>query len=363
MGMLVLAWRVICHDMRVVVLLPKSLDGLLAIQANVVTTSQAHERGMSGVDIARLARTGQWQRLYRGVYYVFNSPVPRDARLWAAVLRTGHGAVLSHETAAEVWRIADERCPVINLSVPRKTGPVPTAAGVRVHYSARLPRAEFGPAVALRMPPVTTAEEAVLDLAATSASAEDAVNWAIRACQRRKTTADLIGMYMLEPGHRELRWRADLQDALTEIRSGVQSPLERRYLHKVERAHRLPEGRRQVKVKRGSSVLYHDVRYADFRVVVELDGVAYHSGDARRRDDRRDNSNTLENLFTLRYGWIQVAYHPCEVAYEVWTLLVRQGYRVALQRCGQECAAPEHPITPTAVLATPDGKRENFRGR
>lgn len=68
---------------------------------------------------------------------------------------------------------------------------------------------------------VTTAEEAVLDLAATSASAEDAVNWAIRACQRRKTTADLIGMYMLEPGHRELRWRADLRDALTEIRAGV----------------------------------------------------------------------------------------------------------------------------------------------
>src|SRR5215469_16948610 len=92
-------WRVICHDMRVSVLLPKSLDGVLAIQANVVTTSQALQRGKSGVDIARLTRTGQWQRLHRGVYYVFNSPVPRDAQLWAAVLRTGHGAVLSRETA------------------------------------------------------------------------------------------------------------------------------------------------------------------------------------------------------------------------------------------------------------------------
>lgn len=52
-------------------------------------------------------------------------------------------AVLSHETAAEVWKIADKQSALIHVSVPRKTGPVPCPEGVRVHYSVRMPAAEF----------------------------------------------------------------------------------------------------------------------------------------------------------------------------------------------------------------------------
>jgi hypothetical protein len=324
----------------VVVILPKSLDQLLALQSNVVTHSQAVERGKSRHEIATLARNGRWQLLHRGVYYALPGPVPREAQLWGAIRKIGHGAVLSHETAAEVWEITDQESDVIHVSVPRKTGPVTAATGVRVHYSARLPRAEFPAAIAERMPLVTWAAETVLDLASASATAEEAVAWAIRACQRRKATPEIIAMFMSEPGHRRLRWRDDLRDALAEIRAGVESPLERRYLRDVEQAHRLPEGRRQVKTKRGSMVAFHDVRYVDYGVGVELDGVAYHPVHARHRDDVRDNTSTLEGVRTLRYGWSKVAYHPCEVAHEVWSLLVRCGYRGDFQHCGPACAAP-----------------------
>jgi hypothetical protein len=116
----------------------------------------------------------------------------------------------------------------------------------------------------------------------------------------------------------------------------------------VERAHGLPSGRRQVKAKRGTSVQYQDVRYADFGVAVELDGARYHRADARSRDDLRDNSNTLEGLLTLRYGWNHVAYHPCEVAREVWTLLAQRGRVGGFRRCPR-CAAlsaPQPPLPP-----------------
>jgi hypothetical protein len=323
-----------------VVILPPTLDRLLAVQGNVVTHAQAVARGKSRHEIVTLARNGSWQSLHRGVYYALPGPVPRKALLWGALCRVGHGAVLSHETAAEVWKITDRRSEVIHVSIPRLAGSPPPAAGVRVHHSARLPRAEFRAAIPEGMPPVTWAAEAVLDLAASSAAAEEAVAWAIKACQRKTTTPEQIAMFMSEPGHRRLRWQDDLRSALAEIRAGVESPLERRYLRDVERAHALPEGQRQVKAKRGSRVRFHDVRYADCGVGVELDGVTCHPADARPRDDARDNSSTLEGVRTLRYGWIDVAYHPCEVAREVWSLLVQCGYRGDFQSCGPACTAP-----------------------
>jgi len=335
----------------VTVEIPDTLERLLAQQGNCVTHEQATERGKTRHEIATLARRQRWQRLHRGVYYAAPGPVPRLAQLWGAALRVGHGGVLSHETAAEVWGFRDEPSDPIHVSVPRTTGTLPPTEGIVLHYSSRLPKAEFRVARGYGIPPLTWPHFAVLDLASTSATAEDAVNWAIRACQRGKTTPDLIAMCMLEPGHRLLRWRSELTSALADIRLGVESPLEQRYLRDVERAHQLPEGRRQVKTRKGTTVAYHDVRYPDYGVGAELDGVAYHRGDAADRDIARDNSSVLSGIQTLRYGWLRVAYHPCDVAHEVWTLLVRHGYREDFHRCGPSCAASASPATVADLLA------------
>jgi hypothetical protein len=331
--------------------LPKSLDALLPLQAGVVSREQALERGKSRHDVAGLLKSGRWQRIYPGVYYTNAGPVPRKAELWAAVLTVGRGAVLSHETAAEVWRITDERSGLIHVSVPRTAGSPAVPSRIRLHYSARLPEAEFPAAIAYKVPPVTWPHEAVYDLASSAGTAEDAVAWAIKACQRKATDPELISMCLRKPGHSRLTWRDDLISALADIRVGVQSPLELRYLRDVEQAHQLPEGMRQVKTKRGSQVQFHDVRYAEYGVGVELDGVRWHSGDAGYRDGVRDNTSTLDGFRTLRYGWLQVAYHPCEVAHEVWSLLVQQGHRAGLRRCGPACALPNGvPLTAEALL-------------
>jgi hypothetical protein len=347
--------RRVCDYMCVPVDLPRSLGDLLPLQANVVRREQALARGKSRHDVAGLLKSGRWQRLHPGVYYTMAGPVPRAAELWGAVLRLRHGAVLSHETAAEVWGITDERSALIHVSIPRMAGTLAVPTGVRLHYSARLPEAGFPAAIAYRMPPVTWADEAVLDLVNSARNAEDAVAWAIKACQRGKTDPDLILMRLRKPGHSRLQWRDDLLGALADVQAGVQSPLELRYLRDVERAHELPAGKRQVKTKRGSTVRFHDVRYAEFAVTIELDGVRWHSGDARGRDDARDNTSTLDGFRTLRYGWVKVAYHPCEVAHEVWSLLVRQGYDRDFHRCGPGCAIP--PGVPVTAPATVNRSR------
>jgi hypothetical protein len=258
--------------------------------------------------------------------------------LWGAILRAGDGAVISHHTAAETWKLSDRMSSSIHVSVPRQAGPLAAAPGMVVHYSSRLPEARH-PA---RLPPQTTLEETVLDLAALAATAEDAVAWAFKACQRRLTTPARVNSAMAS--RCRTRWRHDLSDALTEVRAGVHSPLELRYKRDVEGKHRLPRGERQVLAIRGSQRQYHDVQYVGYGVCVELDGVDAHPDDSSRRDARRDNTNTLEGLLTLRYDWISVAYHPCSVAHEVAQLLSKRGWPGPLRACGPPCRTLERLV-------------------
>ena len=264
------------------------------------------------------------------------------ALLWGAVLRAGDQAVLSHHTAAELWSLTDAPSSSIHVSVPRQAGPL-RSPGLVVHYSARLPAARH-PA---RLPPQTMLEETVLDLAELSTTAEDAVAWPIKACQRRLTTSDrIIGAL----GKRSrIRWRRDLADAITDARPGVHSPLELRYLRNVERSHGLPRGDRQVLAIRGSRRQYLDVRYSDYGVIVELDGALAHPAESRQHDARRDNANALAGNQTLRYGWVPVAYHACEVTLEVATLLWQRGWRGVPRPCGKDC--------PVTTLKPPPARR------
>jgi very-short-patch-repair endonuclease len=306
------------------------VGNLIDVQQGVLTRDQAIRAGLSRHSITARVETGRWQRLHRGVFVTFSGPVPRVSQLWGAVLRGGEDAVLSHHTAAELWGLSDVPSASMHVTVPRQAGPL-VIPDVVLHYSARLPGARH-PA---RLPPQTKLEETVLDLAGVSASAEDAAAWPIKACQRRLTTPARIADALEE--RTRMRWRGDVADAIAMHQAGVHSPFELRYFRDVERRHGLLRGDRQVLVTRGSARQYLDVRYTGYGVIVELDGVLAHSPENKNRDARRDNANTLNGYLTLRYAWAAVAYHACETAIEVFTLLRRNGYQGALRPCRKAC--------------------------
>ena len=316
-----------------------SLGELLDVQQGVLTRGQAIGAGLSRHAIAARVETGRWQRLHRGVFVTFSGPIPRGAQLWGAVLRAGDDAVLSHHTAAELCGLSDAPSASIHVTVPRQAGPL-VIPGLVLHYSARISDARH-PA---RLPPQTKLEETVLDLADISTCAEDAVAWPIKACQRRLTTPTRIADALED--RTRMRWRGDVADAIAVHRVGVHSPLELRYFRDVERRHGLLRGDRQVLVSRGAAKQYLDVRYTGYGVVVELDGVLAHSPENKNRDARRDNANTLSGYHTLRYGWSAVAYHACETAIEVFTLLRRNGYLGALRPCGKACPVSALKVWP-----------------
>jgi hypothetical protein len=312
--------------------LAESLSDLAGSQHGVLSRDQAMQAGLTRHEITARLHSGRWQRLHSGVYASFSGQPPRTAALWAAVLRVGHDATLSHQTAAELSGLIDSQTLSIHVSVSRQTGSL-YAAGIEVHYSSHLPLARH-PA---RLPPQTRVEDTVLDLAQLASKAEEAVGWGIRACQRRLTTPELLRQAMTRRAR--LRWRGDMAEALAEVREGVHSPLERRYLRDVERAHGLPTANRQILVVRGPARTYEDVRYRDYRTCVELDGLVAHPADSRWLDIRRDNANAADGIITLRYGWTDVAYRPCAVAAEVARVLRRRGWDGSPRRCGPGCPA------------------------
>jgi very-short-patch-repair endonuclease len=301
-----------------------------ALQCGAITRRQALASGVTHAGIRARLLSGRWQRIYSRVYATFSGPVPRECLLWAVLLRAGDGALLSHETAAELVGLADTVSNPIHVTVPgrRRIAPIPD---VVLHY--RQKAADLGHPS--RTPPQARIEETVVDLTQSTRTVDQALGWIARACGRRLTTPHRI-MVALE-ARKKLRWRAELIAAVCDVSSGCHSVLELRYLRVVERAHRLPSGHRQYPVHGPAGRRYDDVRYEPYGVVVELDGRAAHATEDRWRDTRRDNASVALGDRVLRYGWADVVGRPCLVAAQVAIVLAAAGWRGSARRCSAEC--------------------------
>jgi hypothetical protein len=313
--------------------LPDRCQRLLRLQRGMIATWQSDYAGLDAEAMKNLARTGRWRRLDRGVYAAFTGEPPRDALLWAAVLRAGPRSVLSHETAAETYGLK-RPSRLLHVTVPN-TQRLKPVRGLVIHRSARDLEQIRDPGL---LPPRTMVEETVLDLAQVAADFDDVVALLAGACQRRLTFPVLLRQSL--DARPKSRWRAEIREALADVASGVHSPLEHRYLRNVERAHSLPAGDRQVHAVQSGRTIFRDVRYRKYLVVVELDGAAYHPAEKRLEDNRRDNAAVAQGLVTLRYGWSDITKRPCQTAAEVAAALRSRGWTGQLRRCGPDCQLP-----------------------
>jgi very-short-patch-repair endonuclease len=224
---------------------------------------------------------------------------------------------------------------LIHVSVPaeRRPGQRRKIRGVIVHRSRCLVP-EWQPPWQL---PRTTIEDTVLDLVAASRTFNDAYGWLARAVGRRLTSPESLGKAL--KARPRIRWRAWITAALEDAADGVHSPLERNYVHGVERAHGLPKARRQAKRRHSDGTKYLDNLYEEYGLCVEVDGVLAHPPDGRWRDTHRDNANLAQGVETLRYGWPDTTENRCRTAAEVGAVLRRRGWRGTVRRCGPACRA------------------------
>jgi Transcriptional regulator, AbiEi antitoxin len=156
-------------------------------QEGVVTRRQALDAGISPEVIRSRLATGRWQRLSSGVYATISGPLTEPARLWAALLRAGPGAVAG--PSATLWLAgALDRPPDpwdVVIPVERRV-----RAGSAIHVLRRHDVAAVRHPAA--WPPRLRLEVAVLDATAVARRDEEAVDLVVRVVQRGLTTADRL---------------------------------------------------------------------------------------------------------------------------------------------------------------------------
>ena len=307
------------------------VEALAEAQLGVLTRAQCLGLGMTPDAIRWMLRAGRWRRVHHGVYATHLGMLDWRARVSAALLSCGDGAVASHRTAARLGGLLDQDPDGIEVLIPAGRR-VSQPSGVQVATCADI----VSRTARSGWPSRTTAEDTVLDLA-EHGDADNAIAWLSKACQRRRTTTDRLARAL--EGRTRHRWRRLLTDALGDVAGGVESALEYRYVRRVERPHGLPPARRQQVVVSGGHHRRTDNDYEPFGLVVELDGRLGHEGEGAFRDRRRDNVTTVSGKVSLRFGWADVDAAACEVAQDVAAVLHSRGWQGLLTPCGPTCKA------------------------
>jgi hypothetical protein len=318
--------------------IPSNLRRIIAEQADVVSRQQLLRAGVSRNTIAATVKRGAWRQIHRGVYRTVTGDVTWQARLWAAVLYAGPGALLSHETAAEILGLTNRRCAVVQVTLPASRR-VRAPQGVTLHYSSfDYPR--WRP---LRgIPPHTFYAETIIDLVAAADNLDDVVAWVSSGITRNMISS--AQLKAAAKARRRFRWGEQIEEVIDLVADGSHFPLEFRYGRDVERAHGLPAASRQAKFTKPDGTRgFRDRYYEEYGLIVELDGRESHPEEQRGRDRARDNEAAASTGATLRYAWADIYRTPCETAGQLYRALRKRGYRGTLKPCSAACRAAQEP--------------------
>jgi len=300
--------------------LPEELLQLAARQAGALSLGQLEGFDINGRVVERMVAQGILSRITRGVYATESRDWHQLA--WAGVLIGGPRSVLGRHSAAFLQGLVTQPPERIDIF----TGTQHRQRDGRWHLN-RAGRLGSGE------PPRTRLAQTVLDVTAVMTT-DESVAVLAEAIGRRRVRPRELEHLLAESArhpHRQL-----LGDLVAEVAAGALSPLEARYARDVERAHGLPEARRQA----GPLGRYRcDAWYESFGLIVELDGKAYHRGASAITDMDRDNAHLLVGVRTLRFGWRQVTGDPCRVAAQVAGALANLGWTGGPRRCPR-CPVP-----------------------
>lgn len=164
---------------------------LAECQGGVVSRAQLIEAGLTRNAIGHRLKRGRLHPVHRGVYAVGHRLLSADGRWMAAVLTSGPGAVLSHRSAAALWRIRQSTRSAAEVTTFQASHPRPGVERHRGHLAA-------DEVTALRGVPVTTVPRTLLDLAVVVGrrDLERAMNDAeVRRLTDPLALEDLLGRY------------------------------------------------------------------------------------------------------------------------------------------------------------------------
>jgi very-short-patch-repair endonuclease len=252
-----------------------------ASQYGVVSRRQLYAAGLSSSGIGRRVESGQLHRVHQGVYAVGHRYLSNEGRWMAAVLACGAGAVLSHRSAASLWKMLPPGNGSVEVSVPTAAGRS-RRVGIRIHRHRAWAAASMTSRGGI---PVTTPAQTIADLRGRIPPSE--VRRAIRQ-------AGVLG----------------LRTQLQEPNAPTRSELEDCFLRLCSRR-RLPTP--EVNVRIGPYEV--DFLWRPQRLIVETDGYRSHRGPQAFEDDHaRDLELRSLGYDVRRFSYRQVTENAKRVA-------------------------------------------------
>jgi Transcriptional regulator, AbiEi antitoxin/Protein of unknown function (DUF559) len=287
----------------------RELGALARRQHGVISRRQLIAGGLSLRTVTRWVDTGRLGVMHRSVYVLGHGQINSRGESMAAVLACGDGALLSHGSAAALWGLARRR----------RAGPVEVTAvtgrgrpGIVVHEGGIY---KDDRAIADRIP-VTSVARTLFDLA--EVVDERRLGRAFEEADR----LNLLQMKALEEvcarghGRRALRpIRRLIEEARTPVMA--RSDLEERFALFC-REHDI------VPTATNVEVLGHEVDafWPRERVIVELDGYAFHHHHAAFEGDRaKDAARQVAGYRAIRITDWRLEREPTAVAEEIRALL------------------------------------------
>lgn len=284
-------------------------------QHGIISSDQLRSIGYTPQAIHHRIRTGRLYPLHRGVYSVGRPQVTDHGRWMAAVVACRCEAVLSHSSAAALWRMGAEKRGLVELSLPSLS--FRRRPGLLIHRRPSLRTTDTTTEYGIR---VTTPIQTLIDLTPRldRPGIERAINEAdkynlVTPPALRRALDERVG----EPGVAALRQILDRRTFRL-----TKEELERRFLPLAGKAG-LPVPLTGQFVN-GFEV---DFYWPDLGLVVETDGLRYHRTPAEQARDRlRDQTHTAAGLTQLRFTHEQVRYEPEHVL----SILAQTASRLAI---------------------------------
>jgi predicted transcriptional regulator of viral defense system len=277
----------------------QAIAALAEGQFGVVSRAQLSDLGLGRGAIEGRLRRGQLHRVRRGAYAVGHRSLALEGRWMAAVLSAGPRAVLSHRSAAELWRLLPRSTRSIDVTRPTTFR---SRAGIRGHCVV-LPADEIAVVEGI---PVTDLARTLLDVAASGGrqQAEAACNEAeVQGLTGKRSVPDLLARYSGGRGTAVLREIFGDDEA---IRGITRRGLEERFAAILAKAN-LPPPLFNADLAVAGRFYEVDCLWTKQHLVAELDGRAVHeTRRAFEKDRERDRLLQVEGWRVVRITWRQL---------------------------------------------------------
>jgi len=266
-------------------------------QHGIVERRQLIALGLSPAAIDHRVRAGRLIVLHRGVYTVGHAALTDRGRMRAALMAAGPTAVLSHRTAAALWKVTPSMPPFVEVTVTHRRPR--SRAGLQIHATRRPPEIRT-----LHSLPLTAPLRTLADLAPTQPQHAVERLCAEALVLKLVTQEQLAAARILDPdlvaptrSRFERTFRAALRKA------GLPMPVT---------GHPIPP-------------FTADFAWPVERVAVETDGWTFHGNRFAFEDDRaRDAFLIARGWIVVRVTWRRLKESPMLVMVQLGQTLARR---------------------------------------